>query len=106
MFTVGLPFDGAIGKEIFEGFVSGQPAQYGFAFGRVNDFFDNVLPYGFKLDDEPAVVIGELVLKFFPQMPGVGWAVAIGADSDLQRAALNDSGDEEIAKVGLVNNIA
>ena len=52
------------------------------------------------------MVFGELVLKFFPQVPGIGWAVAIGADSDLQRAAFDDSRDEEITQVRLVNDIA
>ncbi len=51
------------------------------------------------------MVFGELVLKFFPQMACVGWAVAIGADSDLKRAAFYYSGNKEIAKLRLVNDI-
>ena len=66
---------------------------------------DNFLPNGFKLGDESAVVFGELVLKFFPQMACVGGAVAICADSDLERAAFHNGGNEEITQLGLVNDI-
>ena len=51
------------------------------------------------------MVFGELVLKFFSQVPGVGRAITVRADSNLQRAAFDDSRNEEIAQVRLVNDI-
>lgn len=48
----------------------------------------------------------EDILQFPPQVSGVGGAIAVGADGDLQITPLDNSGGVEIALLGLINDIA
>lgn len=50
--------------------------------------------------------IGEEVFEFLSCVCGVCGAVAVGADSDLQWAPVQDGGDVEVAKGRLVDNVA
>ena len=53
-----------------------------------------------------AVRHGEDVFEFSADVAGIGWAVTIGADSDLQVAALNKRRHVEVTQFRLIDDVA
>ncbi len=56
--------------------------------------------------EELAVLFREDGFEFFSDVCGVGGAGSFGADGDLEAAAFDDGGDEEVAELGDVDDVA
>jgi len=96
----------AVFDEVCEGVVVDKPSEQGLSAGAVRQVVNDSFAEGVQLGEELAVLIGEELLEFLSQVAGISGAVALGADGNLEVAPSDDGGHEEVAKLGLVNDVA
>lgn len=92
--------------EVFERFVFDKLAEYGLSLVRIFDVADNIFSNYFELNDESAMIFGELVFEFFSDVSCVCRAVSVSSDCDLQVASFYDGRDVKIAEFRHIDDVA